>query len=58
MNWAWSHSEKRLFDFFLTIFDPKHPDLKYTIQEAIARWPVETKSGQVMLSWLRSPFYF
>ncbi|MDA9433522.1 hypothetical protein [Bradyrhizobium sp. CCBAU 51627] len=58
LSWAWSHSEKRLFDFFLAIYAPDHPDVKYTIQEAIARWPVETDSGQVMLSWLRSPFYF
>jgi hypothetical protein len=58
LAWAWSHSEKRLFDFFLAIYNPDHPDVRYTIQDAILRWPIETTSGQVMLSWLRSPFYF
>jgi len=58
LRWGWSGSEKYLFDFFLSIFNPTHPDLRSTIQQAVSRWPIETDSGQVMLSWMRSPFYF
>lgn len=58
LGWGWSHSETYLFDFFLAIFNTSHPNLTSTIQQAIVRWPVETPSGQVMLSWMRSPFYF
>jgi hypothetical protein len=58
LGWAWSHSEKYLFDFFLAIFSKSHPALNSSIQDAITRWPIDTPSGQVMLSWMRSPFYF
>lgn len=58
LGWGWSSSEKMLFDFFLSIFNPDHPDIETKIQDVIGRWPIGSREGQVILSWMRSPFYF
>ena len=58
LEWAWSGSEKYLYDFFLTIYSPDYPAITSKLQKAFDRWPVETPSGLVMQSWFRSPFYF
>lgn len=53
-SWAWSSSEQVLYDFFEHIYSSAKIDFIYLIK----RWPAETAEGQVILSWLDSPFYF
>jgi len=58
LDWGWSGSEKYLLDFFLTIYSTDHPRKTSELRQALERWPAETPSGQIILSWLASPFYF
>lgn len=58
LSWGWSHSEKMLLDFFLSIYSSEYPTKKYDLMEAIRRWPASTNEGKVMLSWFDSPFWF
>lgn len=56
---GWSGSEKYLVDFFLIVFGGKnHKSVQSDIHEALRRWPPETNSGQIVLSWLEHPFTF
>ena len=56
---GWSGSEKYLVDFFLIIFGGKnHKSVESDVHEALRRWPPETTSGQIVLSWLEYPFTF
>ncbi|QZP09137.1 hypothetical protein [Caenibius sp. WL] len=57
-DWAWSHSERCLYDFFLRIYSDSYPGASNDMHLAIERWPVNSNSGQVILSWLRDPFFF
>ena len=54
----WSHSEKRLLDFFLGVFSTDYPLREYNIHESIDRWPPSTNEGKIMVSWLDCPFWF
>lgn len=56
-QWGWSPSEKMLFDFFLTIFNPRHPDLEFGVVDALRRWPAPYVEGRIIRSWLDSPFW-
>lgn len=57
-GWAWSHSERALYDFFLRIYSDRYPGASNDLHYAIERWPVSSRSGQVILSWARDPFFF
>lgn len=57
IQWDWSTSEKMLYDFFLTIFNPRHPDLEYSVVDALRRWPAPYREGRIIRSWLDSPFW-
>jgi len=57
LNWGWSHSEKALFDIFLRIFHTTSPDITTDIEYALYRWPSHTAEGQVIRSWIESPFH-
>ena len=58
LNWAWSGSEKYLYDFFLHIYRHDYHMIDSTLQDAFRRWPISTNEGRIMLSWLAAPFYF
>lgn len=58
LDWGWSHSEKMLLDFFLSIYSNDYPTKTYDLMEAVRRWPASTNEGKVMLSWFDSPFWF
>jgi hypothetical protein len=57
-DWAWSHSERPLYDFFLRIYSDRYPGASNDLHYAVERWPVSSSSGQVILSWMRDPFFF
>jgi len=57
-GWAWSHSEKPLYDFFLAVYSVGNPHRQADVIEALARWPAQTKEGQVIISWMDDPFFF
>lgn len=51
----WSSSEKALYDFFLNIYGGNEElDIYYLFY----KWPSDSPEGQIILSWLDSPFYF
>lgn len=58
INRAWSHSEQYLWDFFLRIYNDTRDDAKTPLEQVFVRWPMNTRSAQVVLSWLRDPFQF
>lgn len=58
INWGWSHSEKALFDFFLGIFNSSNKNRTTDTIEALGRFPPSTREGQVIVSWMDSPFWF
>lgn len=58
IGWGWSSSEKALFDFFLGIFNFSHKELTSGLVETLGRFPPSTPEGQIIISWLDSPFYF
>jgi hypothetical protein len=59
-SWGWSISEKLLFDFFLRVYNTRHPDIDATrdVTDVLGRWPPPSPAGRVILSWLESPFGF
>lgn len=57
-KWAWSHSEKAMYDVFLRIFHGESPDISTDIHYALRRWPANTNEGAVIRSWIENPFFF
>jgi hypothetical protein len=57
-QWAWSHSEKALLDFFLGVFSTTHPERSTDTIVALKKFPPATEEGQVILSWMDAPFWF
>jgi len=55
-SWAWSSSEEELFKFFMFIYNSD--DSNFDFFYLLKRWPPKSSSGQVILSWLDSPFHF
>jgi len=58
IEWLWSSSEKALYDFFLGIYSPSHPDRTTDAIEALLRWPPPYVESRVIASWMESPFTF
>jgi len=58
LAWRWSHSEKALFDFFLGIFCLSNEHRTTDTLDALGRFPPSTREGQVIVSWMDSPFWF
>lgn len=58
-TWGWSGSENYLYDFFKLIYGGKRSEGRNSeLHEALYRWPAASPSGQIIMSWLSSPFYF
>jgi hypothetical protein len=64
LKWCWGGSGQALFDFFRGIFCPptmmsnKERLKRLDVFEALARFPPSTPEGQIIISWMDSPFYF
>jgi hypothetical protein len=58
LHWAWSHSEKAIFDFFLAIFNPSLKQRTTDTIDALGRFSPSTPEGQIITSWMESPFWF
>jgi hypothetical protein len=58
LEWGWSHSEKALYDFFLGIYSPNSELRTTDTIVALGRFPPSTPEGQIIISWMESPFWF
>jgi hypothetical protein len=58
VDWAWSSSEKALYDFFLGIYSSNNPERTTDVIEALRLWPPPYRESRVITSWLESPFSF
>jgi hypothetical protein len=61
LGWGWSGTERLLFNFFLGIYSPRHPNIdqkETSVADLFYYWDFPRTEARIVAAWLQHPFRF